>query len=335
MSKKIRHRHHTPTHAPAHTPVQDRTPAIEDRRFPDNMSFKGKEDYRIQAESLPPDPVDAPSRLGRSKLIELIDRLSERDFEILLTLKQSKYLLTGQVQRLHVPVTATYATAMQNAVNNMRKLRKLGLVKTFDRRIGGVRAGSSSFVWCLTEAGQRLLDLKNGIEPSGRSHRYLEPSYAHMKHTLAIAECYVQLIEISRKHKSILLQTIEWEPECWRPYQNEGHSMQLKPDLAVVTRNAGYIDRWFIEIDMNTEAIPVVVEKCKRYHQYLNTGIEQRQHKGVFPIPVWIVVDDDRKKKIISAIKETFKKAPHMFVVIKSEEFESLIRNGAKPEQMY
>ena len=335
MSKKDKHRRRTPTRSPVRTPVQDRTPAIEDRRFPDNMSFKGKEDYRIQAESLPPDPADAPTRLGRSQLIELIDRLSERDFEILLTLKKSKYLLTGQVQRLHIPVSATYATAMQNTVNNMRKLRKLGLVKTFDRRIGGVRAGSSSFVWCLTEAGQRLLDLKECVEPTGRSHRYLEPSYAHMKHTLAIAECYVQLIEISRKHKDILLQTIDWEPDCWRPYQNDGHAMQLKPDLAVVTRNAGYIDRWFIEIDMNTEAIPVIVEKCKRYHQYLNTGIEQRQHKGVFPIPVWIVVDDDRKQKIISAIKDNFKKTPHMFVVIKSEEFESLIRNGAKPEQLY
>ena len=335
MSKKNKHRNHTPTRNHFHTPVQDRTLAVEDRRFPDSMNFKGKEDYRLSAESLPPDPAGAPARLGKGQLIELIDRLSERDFEILLTLRQSKYLLTGQVQRLHVPVTATYATAMQNAVNNMRKLRKLGLIKTFDRRIGGVRAGSSSFVWCLTEAGQRLLDLKDGVESSGRSHRYLEPAYAHLKHTLAIAECYVQLVEISRKYKGILLSDVEWEPDCWRPYQHDGHAMQLKPDLAVVTRNAGYIDRWFIEIDMNTEAVPVIIEKCKRYHQYLNTGIEQRQNKGVFPIPVWIVVDDDRKKKIISAIKETFKKAPNMFVVIKAEEFESLIRHGAKPEQMY
>ncbi|MBQ9016127.1 MAG: replication-relaxation family protein [Firmicutes bacterium] len=330
MSKKKRNRR-----TPVRTPVRDRPLAIEDRRFPDSMNFKGKEDYRNQAESLPITPKDGPARLGRNQLIELIDRLSERDFEILLTLKQAKYLLTGQVQRLHVPVTAKPATAMQNAVNNMKKLKKHGLVKTFDRRIGGVRAGSASFVWCLTEAGQRLLDLKDGAENLQRSHRYLEPAYAHLKHTLAIAECYVQLVEISRRHKDILLQNIEWEPDCWRPYRQDGHMMQLKPDLSVVTRNAGYIDRWFIEIDMNTEAIPVIIEKCKRYHQYLSTGIEQRRNEGVFPIPVWIVVNDDRKQKIIDAIKESFKKGPHMFVVIKAEEFESLIKNGANQEQMY
>lgn len=111
--------------------------------------------------------------------------------------------------------------------------------------------------------------------------------------------------------------------------------MQLKPDLTVITRNAGYEDRWFIEIDMNTEAVPVVIEKCKRYYQYLNTGIEQKRNKGVFPIPVWIVVDDVRKQKIISAIEETFTKLPKMFAVIKAEEFESLIKNGAKPEQLH
>lgn len=328
---KIKRIHHTPVR----TPVRDRLKAVEDRRFPDDMYFKGKEDYRNQAESLPTAPGDGPARLGRNQLIELIDRLSVRDFEILLTLRQSKYLLTGQVQRLHVPVTAKPATAMQNAVNNMKKLKRLGLVKTFDRRIGGVRAGSASFVWCLTEAGQRLLDLKDGAENLHRSHRYLEPAYAHLKHTLAIAECYVQLVEISRKHKDVLLQTIEWEPDCWRPYQQDGHMMQLKPDLSVITRNAGYIDRWFIEIDMNTEAVPVIIEKCKRYHQYLGTGIEQRRNEGVFPIPVWIVLNDERKQKIVAAIKETFKKQPHMFVVIKDEEFETLIINGAQQEQMY
>ena len=334
MSKK-KHHLRTPIHAPVRSPVRDRPLSAEDRRFPGNMSFKGKDDYHRLVESLPEPPADAPSRIGRNQLSELLDRLGERDFEILLTLKYSKYLMTSQVQRLHIPVTATYATAMQNTVNNMKKLRKLGLVKTFKRRIGGVRAGSAAFVWCLTEAGQRLLDIQNGIEFAKRSHRYLEPAYPHLKHTLAVAECYVQLVEISRKYRNIILQTVEWEPDCWRPYKQDGHTMQLKPDLMVVTRNAGYEDRWFIEIDMNTEAVPVVIEKCKRYHQYLNAGIEQRKNKGVFPIPVWIVVDDARKQKIITAMKETFTKAPKMFVVIKAEEFESLIKNGAKTEQLH
>ena len=81
--------------------------------------------------------------------------------------------------------------------------------------------------------------------------------------------------------------------------------------------------------------MPVVMDKCKRYHQYLNSGIEQRQHNGVFPITVWIVPDEQRKQKMIEAIKENFKKAPSMFAVITAEEFEELIRSGASDATLY
>lgn len=237
--------------------IAEATP--ESRRFPANMSFNGKDDYRLSAESLPT-PEAGTSRHGRLQLLELIDQLGERDFEILISLKSAKYLLTGQVKRLHFTDASSDTAAMRAAVRAMRKLERYGLVKTFKRRIGGLRAGSGSLVWCLTESGQRLLNLRDHTEQSRRSHRYLEPSYVHLRHTLAIAECYVQLVELSRIHKKIVLASVEWEPESWRPYTHNGHSLQLKPDLFAVTYNGGYEDRWFIEIDLNTEALPVVID---------------------------------------------------------------------------
>ena len=240
-------------------------------KLPADARFKGKEDYRLLA-----DPLPTP---------------------ILDSLRSAKYLLTGQIQRLHVPVVKSPSGAIRNAANTMRKLKSYGLVKTFQRRIGGARAGSSSLIWCLTEAGQRFLNARDGLESTRRSHRYLEPSYVHIRHTLAIAECYVQLVEISRGGKKLQLKSVEWEPDCWRP---------LKPDLFVVVCNGEYEDRWFIEIDLNTEALPVLVDKCKRYYQYLATNIEQRRNGGVFPIPVWIVPEEDRKQKLIAALDESF-----------------------------
>ena len=56
---------------------------------------------------------------------------------------------------------------------------------------------------------------------------------------------------------------------------------------------------------------------------------------GVFPITVWIVPDEQRKQKMIEAIKENFKKAPSMFAVITAEEFEELIRSGASDVTLY
>lgn len=306
----------------------------EDRRFPANMSYIGKDDYRISAESHPIPEAGAPIKLHRTQLEQLIDQLSERDLEILISLKFAKYLLTPQAQRLHFIDSTTKTAAIRATNKAMKKLKGFGLVKTFKRRIGGVRAGSSSFVWCLTEAGQRLLNIQSQADQPARTHRYLEPSYIHMRHTLAVAECYVQLVELSRRRKRIVLNTVEWEPECWRPYSQDGRNLQLKPDLAVVTYNGGYEDRWFIEIDLNTEAVPVVIDKCKRYHQYLRTGVEQREHE-VFPVTLWVVPDESRKDKLTSAMDEAFKKAPKLFVVITDKEFETVIKDGADEKQMH
>ena len=101
--------------------IAEATP--ESRRFPANMSFNGKDDYRYQAESLPT-PEAGTSRHGRLQLLELIDQLGERDFEILLSLKSAKHLLTGQVKRLHFTDASSDTAAMRAAVRAMRKLER-------------------------------------------------------------------------------------------------------------------------------------------------------------------------------------------------------------------
>ena len=293
-----------------------------------DQSINGKEDYRIPAVSITPAEGGPRSRCGRNELMELIDRLSERDLAILTSLQSAKYLLTHQIERLHFSESPTKATAIRAAASAMRKLKSYGLVRHFRRSVGGVRAGSGSYIWHLTEAGQRLLDLKNNNEQTRRGHRYLEPSYLHIKHTLAISECYVQLVLLGRDSRKITIKDIEWEPDCWRPYTKDARDQVLKPDLFAVVNNGGYEDRWFIEIDLSTESMPVVMDKCKRYYQYYQTGIEQKKYE-IFPVTVWIVPDERRRSLMQDAIKETFASAGKLFVVILAEEFTSLIRNGA------
>lgn len=296
--------------------------------IPADASFNGNEDYRIPAESVTIAGRGARTRCSRQELIALLDRLSERDFAILVSLRSAKYLLTHQIQRLHFADSPTHATAIRAAANAMRKLKGYGLTGHFHRPVGGIRAGSGSYIWHLTEAGQRLLDLREKNEQPRRSRRYLEPSYMHIKHTLAISECYVQLVEIDRGHRRISLKEVEWEPECWRSYSKDSREQILKPDLFASINNGGYEDRWFIEIDLATEAMPVVMDKCRRYYHYFQTGIEQKKHK-VFPITVWIVPDANRKRLMQDAIKETFASAAKLFSIITAEEFEALIQHGA------
>ena len=76
-------------------------------------------------------------------------RLSDRDIAILKSLAKCTFMLTGQIQRLHNTDASTQTAALRATAREMKKLKEYGLVKNLDRRIGGVRGGSSSLVWHL------------------------------------------------------------------------------------------------------------------------------------------------------------------------------------------
>lgn len=213
--------------------------------------FKGSDPYRhvAVAYSTGEEVIPIGVRVGRNQLEKYSEELTGRDREILASLKKCKFLLTGQIQRLHITNASTQKAARRAAARELRKLKDYGLVNTLERRIGGTRAGSGSLIWHLTEAGERFLAMENSEQYTRR--RYLEPSRMFLRHSLAVSECYVQLVEICRRTPGLTLLTADWEPDCWRPYTQHGKIVSLKPDLFVATKSDGYEDRWFIEIDLS------------------------------------------------------------------------------------
>jgi hypothetical protein len=103
----------------------------------------------------------------------------------------------------------------------------------------------------------------------------------------------------------------------------------LRPDMYAATICGEYEDRWFIELDLHTESPSKVIEKCRRYHDYYRSGLEQKLH-NVFPLVVWIVPDAARKESVTKHIREAFQKQPKIFIVITPEELETLIRQGVE-----
>jgi hypothetical protein len=76
---------------------------------------------------------------------------------------------------------------------------------------------------------------------------------------------------------------------------------------------------------MATEAVRVVLAKCKRYADYCKSGIEQKEH-GLFPRVVWITPDETRKERLRLAIAECRDLSrKQLFLVITPSEFEQLI----------
>lgn len=254
-----------------------------------------------------------------------VERLSDRDVAILESLAKCTFMLTGQIQRLHNTDASTQTAALRATAREMKKLKEYGLVKHLVRRIGGVRAGSSSLVWYLSEAGHRFLELDSDIKKSRKRH--LEPSLNHLNHAIAVSACYVQMHEICRQNSELSLSQAETEPNCWRPYSHHGNTVQLKPDLFFATKCGEYEDRWFVEIDLATESPTTILRKCDRYRDYYRSGLEQKQF-GVFPVVVWLVLDTGRKDRLRTAIQEAYPKGGKLFIVITADEFERLIRQG-------
>ena len=263
-------------------------------------------------------------RISQAQLEDIEPALSERDKAILATVRKCRYLTTGQIQRLHFTEAATPNAALRGANRNLNKLRDFGFIDTLSRRVGGVRAGSSSLIWFLTDAGERMLRLGNYTARPRK--RYFEPSPYFLAHTLAVSECYVQLFEICAGDGLSLVEA-ELEPSCWRDYNHKGTMTTLKPDLFAIANCGKFEDRYFFEMDLNTESPAVILEKCHRYHMYYQSSLEQKQY-GIFPLTVWIVQDAARKESLTAHIRAEFQKWPRLFIVITPDELEKLIRQG-------
>ena len=71
--------------------------------------FKGSDPYRHVAVAYYPGEEVIPIgiRVGRNQLEKYSEELTRRDREILASLKKCKFLLTGQIQRLHITNAST------------------------------------------------------------------------------------------------------------------------------------------------------------------------------------------------------------------------------------
>lgn len=237
-------------------------------------------------------------RVGRIALGRLRTLLSDRDIAIIASVDQFRYLSGMQINRLHFHTHASASTAARTARSVLNRLVAGRLLRRTDRRIGGIRGGSSSYVYGIGPVGHRLL------HDDGSRGRWDEPSTTFLDHTLAIADLAIELTLKTTKRQaadeaSLRIQT---EPRCWRRFtKGLGGQEVLKPDLFISLLSGEYEDRWFIEIDMATESTKAIEKKCQTYLDYHRSGIEQHQH-DVFPRVLWVVPNEKRVGQIQQAI---------------------------------
>ena len=295
------------------------------------ISSAAKGSDSIPFTGIPPSAAGAAAvkkkstKLSREQLARIEAHLTARDLKVLEAIRKYRFLTSDQIGRLFFENCSTKTSRTRNQNLLLQALFGYGLIAPLARRVGGFGGGSTMKIWHLTTAGFRLLTLNDpGISPR---KRFVEPSAAFIEHTLAIAECAVQLICLCRDSYDLELKALDSEPTCWRRYKDGERTYQFKPDLFAITEYDNYEDRWFIEMDLGTESLGQVLEKCNMYLRYYYTGLEQRATE-MFPGVAWIVKDATRRDGIMQCIKENLKGQPRMFLVITPDELEKMIRQS-------
>jgi hypothetical protein len=178
-----------------------------------------------------------------------------------------------------------------------RALRRLAEWRILDRQprsVGGRRAGSRGYIYSLGPAGVRLLDRESGV----RVRCLGVPGDRFVAHVLSCTELVVRMEEAARRGDLELIEAPQTEPECWRSFlAGFGGRVVLRPDLFVRIGAGTLEDRWFVEVDMATEASGTLTAKFKRYLAHYRSGREQHEH-GIYPRVLWAVPHGRRAAQV-------------------------------------
>jgi hypothetical protein len=269
----------------------------------------------------------ASSRTGRRGLAAVRDSLSARDWRVLEGVTAHRYLTTRQVEGFWFYDHATALSSARVCRRVLRRLADLHVLTNLERRIGGVRAGSASYVWQAGPVGDRLLR-EQSVRPRRRQR---EPGLLFLDHCLAVADAHLALVQA---HLAGVLELVEvqTEPDCWRPFTGLGGArLMLQPDLYVVTgdpADRAYVNRWFVEVDRGTEQLPRLRAKCGRYEAAHRAGAGQAEDEG-FPLVVWVMRDEAKAARLAAAIQRDARLDDRLYRVTTLKQFVGVIRGGA------
>jgi Replication-relaxation len=248
-------------------------------------------------------------------LVCLREQLSGRDLAIIGQVAELRLMSARQLQTVHFPA----ATRARQRV--LARLARDRLLTRLERRIGGIRAGSASFIYAPGPVGQRLLAL------GGARRRFYEPTGRFVDHTLAISQLVVDVTVVARRGRLDVLD-VQAEPKCWRTFSGPGGRLILRPDAFVALGVGEYEYRWFIEVDRSSESVPVILRKCRLYAGYYQTGQEQAQRGGTFPRVCWVVPDEQRAERLRYAIAHDRKLPERLFMVTIAERAVAALAGG-------
>ena len=245
---------------------------------------------------------------------------TSRELAIVETIAGFRVMSGGQLQRAFFP-SGSLIGSRRRTQACLKRLVDESYLFRLQRRVGGERAGSASYCYCLDSGGRRMLD------PDVRVRRPGEPGLSFVQHQLAIGDVWVGLLERERSGE---LEIIEYltEPDCWRTTPKPfGASEWLKPDLLLSLGVGDYEQHWFIEVDLATESLRRIERACDRYAAHYRSGVEQAAHE-VFPRVAWLTTTPRRAEGITSVIARRPEDEQQLFTVGLLSDSNTILKGG-------
>ena len=145
--------------------------------------------------------------LTARRILELDASLSDRERQVIATLRQVRVATAAQLERLHfADVTRRQSRKVLASLKDRR------LVARLPRIVGGRRAGSAGYVYTLDVAGLRLT-----LPATSRTVRPWPIGSAFLAHSLDVTALYVRLVDQERAGR-LVVQAFATEPAAWRTF---------------------------------------------------------------------------------------------------------------------
>jgi hypothetical protein len=267
---------------------------------------------------------DSLFRISSTRLDFIASLLTTTERSILAVVDRTRLCSGAHLERLFWQEGSPASRARQ-ARRVLSQLADWRILDRLPRQVGGRRAGSRGFVYCVGPSGARLIARERGTRP----RRLDAPGDRYVAHILAATEQLVRLHEADRRGFLELIE-VESEPACWRSFSGPfGARRVLKPDLFVRVGAGEYEDRWAVEIDMATEARGTLNAKCWRYVEHYRSGIEQRTH-GAYPRVVWATTTERRAEQLSEMIEHLPEEGRRLFTVCRQGELVALLAKEAR-----
>jgi hypothetical protein len=187
----------------------------------------------------------------------------------------------------------------------LRRLTRWQVLTVSPRRIGGAARGSAGAAFALGSVGARLYAERQAVHATRQRVRHPGvPTERTVRHTLAVSELCVSLVELARQ-QGVSVIAFAAEPASWWPNGLGGY---VKPDAYVALALGSVRDHWWVEVDLATESLPTIKRKLSTYRDFVVRG--QLGPQGVVPRVLLSTVSTERRDAIRAIVRHLPDPAP-------------------------